>query len=267
MFNLLGAVWARLVPTVIALAFYFTISDCVLILQCLYYSHWAKRSDNGPLDGAEEPAASAYGSSPSPAVQEGGAGARETDPLLGVADNTPPHSSADAASSRLQQKPDTLDPHLSDSRTASQSRLKAMLRVSFVNTTLVLAVCGVGALGWFIAYKTGAWVAPPPENDAGDNDDKTPFGAELLGYLSAVLYLGARVPQILKNWREKSCEGLSLLFFLLSLLGNLTYGGGILAHSLQKQYVLTNVPWLLGSLGTMVEDITIFIQFHLYRRR
>ena len=87
----------------------------------------------------------------------------------------------------------------------------------------------------------------------------------MLGYLSAMLYLGARIPQIIKNYREKSCEGLSLLFFLLSLLGNLTYGAGILAHSLDRQYVLTNVPWLLGSLGTMVEDVAIFIQFHLYR--
>lgn len=37
----------------------------------------------------------------------------------------------------------------------------------------------------------------------------------------------ARIPQIIKNYREKSCDGLSLLFFLLSLMGNLTYGAGV----------------------------------------
>jgi hypothetical protein len=42
-----------------------------------------------------------------------------------------------------------------------------------------------------------------------------------------VCYLGARIPQIIKNQREKSCEGLSLLFFILSLLGNATYGAGV----------------------------------------
>lgn len=29
---------------------------------------------------------------------------------------------------------------------------------------------------------------------------------------------------------------------------------------------MTNVPWLIGSLGTMVEDVVIFAQFHVYRR-
>ena len=86
----------------------------------------------------------------------------------------------------------------------------------------------------------------------------------MLGYGSAVLYLGARIPQIVKNQRERSCEGLSLLFFLLSLLGNATYGAGILFHSVEKEYFLTNLPWLIGSLGTMVEDAVIFVQFSMF---
>lgn len=27
---------------------------------------------------------------------------------------------------------------------------------------------------------------------------------------------------------------------------------------------MKNLPWLIGSLGTMVEDVTIFAQFHMY---
>lgn len=73
-----------------------------------------------------------------------------------------------------------------------------------------------------------------------------------------------------------------MLFFILSLMGNLTYGAGvsrnllpiiphprpnhsqILCHSTDKNYVVTNLPWLIGSLGTMFEDVVIFIQFRLY---
>lgn len=77
----------------------------------------------------------------------------------------------------------------------------------------------------------------------------------------------ARIPQIIKNYRDKSCEGLALLFFVLSLMGNITYGAGILFHSLDKQYVMTNLPWLIGSLGTMVEDGVIFVQFRMYANR
>jgi uncharacterized protein with PQ loop repeat len=74
----------------------------------------------------------------------------------------------------------------------------------------------------------------------------------------------ARVPQIVKNYREKSCEGLALLFFLLSLTGNLTYGASLVAYSQKKDYLLKALPWLLGSLGTIVEDAVIFVQFRLY---
>lgn len=74
----------------------------------------------------------------------------------------------------------------------------------------------------------------------------------------------ARIPQIVKNYRDKSCEGLALLFFLLSLMGNATYGASILSHSLEKDYLNTNLPWLIGSLGTMAEDAIIFIQFRMY---
>lgn len=38
----------------------------------------------------------------------------------------------------------------------------------------------------------------------------------------------------------------------------------ILFHSQEKEYLLTNLPWLIGSLGTMVEDVTIFIQFRVF---
>jgi hypothetical protein len=57
---------------------------------------------------------------------------------------------------------------------------------------------------------------------------------------------------------------LALLFFLLSLMGNATYGAGILFHSQEKEYLITNLPWLIGSLGTMVEDGVIFLQFRMY---
>jgi len=77
----------------------------------------------------------------------------------------------------------------------------------------------------------------------------------------------ARIPQIIKNYKDKSCEGLALLFFLLSLMGNLTYGAGILAHSLDRDYLWVNLPWLIGSLGTIAEDAIIFLQFRLYKSK
>lgn len=93
------------------------------------------------------------------------------------------------------------------------------------------------------------------------------WGAQVLGYISAVAYLGARLPQIYKNYKNKSCEGTAILFFILSTMGNVTYGVGILAHSLEKQYLLENAPWLIGSLGTVLQDIVIMWQFRLYAKK
>lgn len=55
-----------------------------------------------------------------------------------------------------------------------------------------------------------------------------------------------------------------MLFFLLSLTGNFTYGASLVSYSQDREYLLKALPWLLGSLGTMVEDGIIFIQFRLY---
>lgn len=99
----------------------------------------------------------------------------------------------------------------------------------------------------------------------------------------------ARIPQIIKNYRDKSCEGksspptptpttsrrvwgsdsalgLALLFFLLSLTGNMAYGLSLLSYSQDSDYLLTALPWLLGSLGTVVEDSIIFVQFRIYSK-
>ena len=38
----------------------------------------------------------------------------------------------------------------------------------------------------------------------------------------------------------------------------------ILFHSVERTYFLTNLPWLIGSLGTMAEDVIIFVQFSYF---
>ncbi|KAJ4162922.1 hypothetical protein NW754_014343 [Fusarium falciforme] len=79
----------------------------------------------------------------------------------------------------------------------------------------------------------------------------------MLGYGSAVRYLCARIPQIIKNYREKSCEGLAILFFLLSLTGNVTYFISLLEYSQENNY-------LLNAVGTVGEDMIVIAQFRKY---
>ncbi|KAF9564710.1 hypothetical protein EC968_004431 [Mortierella alpina] len=104
----------------------------------------------------------------------------------------------------------------------------------------------------------------------GDHDRENEGGlttALLLGWSSAALYLGSRVPQIYKNWRLRSCEGLSLLMFVFSLLGNSLFIASIFLSSTERSYLIRNMPWWLGSAGTLLFDLTIFIQFFLYKEQ
>lgn len=44
-----------------------------------------------------------------------------------------------------------------------------------------------------------------------------------LGWVMTVTYLAARVPQLFKNFRRGTTEGLSLFMFVLLVLGSITY--------------------------------------------
>lgn len=191
--HVLGAIWGKLLPTVIALGIYFCFADAVLLSQTIYYNHLTKIDEN--KDPENDPSR----------------------PL--IADGTRRRSSAASHSSRRRRSV----VHRKDSFSAYLLKERSRKSVIIRNTLSILAVCAAGAAGWFVAWKTGAWSATPPNG----SDSKMPFGAQVLGYVSAILYLTARLPQIWQNYKKKSCEGLSILFFMLSMLGNLSYAAGV----------------------------------------
>lgn len=178
--NLAGAIWARLVPTVIAIAVYFCFADGLLIGQCLYYRIANRKEDAKDTNATVED---------------------ETEPLLqrrGSSAMTIPGSRRKSSAASLRRRSSTQPPALANMFEEEQGQL------FLKNSLSVIGIIAVGAAGWAIAWSSGAW-RPSPVEDGGDTD--MALGAEVLGYLSAVCYLGARIPQIIKNWREKSCEG------------------------------------------------------------
>lgn len=88
----------------------------------------------------------------------------------------------------------------------------------------------------------------------------------IIGWISAILYLASRVPQIVKNIQRRSTEGLSPLMFTMAVMGNLTYSISIFMFSQEPAYLLERLPWVVGSLGTLFFDFTTLIQFFLFRK-
>ncbi|KAJ7288254.1 PQ loop repeat-domain-containing protein [Mycena rebaudengoi] len=127
----------------------------------------------------------------------------------------------------------------------------------------ILVLRYTGAVLFVFATGIVAWrLSPNPE----ENDAKHPNTAtiQILGWSSAILYLGARLPQIAKNVHTR-CEGLSPALFLFAIFGNVTYAWSIIAKSTEKEYLITTAPWLAGSALTVFLDLIVLGQFFYYR--
>ncbi|KOS19939.1 putative vacuolar amino acid transporter [Escovopsis weberi] len=223
--NLIGGLLTHLAPTAVILATYFCITNVFLVAQTLYYNSLNARRAAESTEPSEH----------SPLLTQSAARRRD-----------------DEAISKL----DELDPE--------QPRTTAL----YYNALSLLAIYAAGILGWFISYKAGAWDTPTPEPVPLEAPDAELLLSERIGmffgYISAACYVFARIPQIIKNYKEKSCDGLAILFFMLSLTGNLTYAISIITFSQDSKYLSNIIPWLIGSLGTVSEDFIIFLQFQIY---
>jgi len=158
---------------------------------------------------------------------------------------------------------------LQPGRVLSQSNLAppSFLSPSFSHESLPLATANV------------MFDAPHLEQSSqGEQPAHPPSLERVIGRISAwtcaTLYLTSRLPQIWKNFVRKSVEGLSMILFISAFLGNLFYvmsilsSPGMRASITQSSAFLTeSMPYLIGSGGTLMFDVTIVTQSFIYRQR
>ncbi|TLS27876.1 hypothetical protein PpBr36_00350 [Pyricularia pennisetigena] len=303
-FNILGGVLQGVLPTMIILAIYYTIADVVLLGQCFYYRGFTwrdevvsssaqtpKPADGGVLNGngsnhhSQQPNERTALLANSTSTGQQNASSRRgswSDQSYHLSPAVPLIDDAvlarDALAASVASPP--------ANRAAPDNRPSRLQAIAF-NSFAVLMVCASGVAGWYLSRSRS-----DPEAPSKGDDDLLEFNVlgQVFGWLCAVLYLGSRVPQILLNYRRKSTEGVSMLFFLFACLGNLTYVLSIFAfephcrdthadigpHSgacvggeagrIYGQYILVNLSWLAGSLGTLLLDMGIFVQFFIYNK-
>jgi solute carrier family 66 (lysosomal lysine-arginine transporter), member 1 len=268
-YNPTGALFTQLAPTAIAIGVYFVFADAVLITQCLYYN--AKNARRARREERRRGGA---------AVADGDED--EEDPLIAPRRRSSSIGLPGSHRRPLRHQESNLDPL---TRIITGEDETPDTNPWLHNTLSLLAVWVVGTAGFFLSYRMGVWDSATPDVPVGEAPEAQQVQETIgliLGYISALCYLVARIPQIVMNYRAKSCEGkwgkrgcsarpvaniqagLALLFFLLSMTGNFTYGASLIAYSQDGSYLLTALPWLLGSLGTIVEDSIIFAQFRMY---
>ena len=148
----------------IALAVYFCIADVVLLAQCLYYrSRNSKKADAPPVVPENDP----------------------RQPLLNrrTSDIGLPGSRRRSTISRK-----SLNGAIPSEIVAEPQTGVKLARIWVKNTIFLLFICTLGVAGWVVAWQTGLWEPDLEDDQVGTEENKV--GAVVLGYLSAVCYLG-----------------------------------------------------------------------------
>lgn len=120
-------------------------------------------------------------------------------------------------------------------------------------------------------YTAAAATVDEPSSSFFDfefTQDNVVWIGRVFAWTCTCLYLMSRIPQLLKNRRRQSVEGLSASLFAFAVCGNLTYASSILSHPGQTiDSLIEALPYLIGSAGTLIFDFSIFCQFLYYRNR
>ncbi len=263
--------------TTVALACYFCFADIILISQCTYYNTLNSRRRSRSTQRRRRLSSTATNDTDATAVSEDPS---EEDPLLSGRSRRRSESLGLPGSHRrhsVRRRESNLDP-LTRIITGEDDTPDSNPWLH--NSLSLVAVWVVGASGWFYwatRWAPGTCPMACPSMVVMNSPSARPekMIGMVLGYISAVCYLwyaspflisppssplkqpnwaladrakSARIPQIIKNYQEKSCEGLALLFFLLSLTGNFTYGASVISYS-QGSRLLHTRPSLAARLG------------------
>jgi hypothetical protein len=113
------------------------------------------------------------------------------------------------------------------------------------------------------------------------------WAGRIFSWLSTVLYLGSRLPQLLHNASRRSTSGLSPTLFIAAFCGNLFYSSSLLTNpslwsdfgpyggggwagpegSKRLAWALRAAPFWLGAAGVLVMDAMMGVQFIMYREK
>lgn len=101
--------------------------------------------------------------------------------------------------------------------------------------------------------------------------DYNEITSNIIAWVATFIFMLARLPQILLNFKRKSTKGLSLLSFIIINVANMFFllSVLILLYDLNPNnyidYIKDNIQWIVGSSSTTLFDCIIFYQFYKYR--
>lgn len=302
--NLLGALFTEQAAWQVVVAAYFVMVDLILCGQYIWYERlrsWRgkHREEPNPLieeDGDYDNAGGVLeGISVSDEMEEISEDCRQDQPVNGAASSdstakggkpsTSRHSSDKKLAKTLQpssasQKPQKPTSYLTEKPKITRIQPSALPLARSQQTLLLLSIlCAVIANASPLSPTiTSAPPLNPPTATPIEN------AGRILSWLSSLLYLGSRIPQIYKNYTRRSTSGLSPSLFIAAFNGNFFYSASVVTNPLawsstppwglhgwagpegsdRWNWISLAAPFWLGTAGVLVLDATIGFQFLRY---
>ncbi|KAJ5578197.1 uncharacterized protein N7459_007161 [Penicillium hispanicum] len=285
--NLLGALFTRQAGWQVVVASYYVLVDITLVAQFFWYTHYKTRRYEGYIEVPHSDDSDARG------------GVLQGVPLSGNEETHQPPAPVDMTLKKSEvqdmgvQTGSTLNSSAGRMHSYGNEKWSAPRRTvrmsSSANSppfalprTMLIAslVCAVLAN----AAPTEANPAPHPPIFDAPRETIIEVVGRIFSWMSTLLYLGSRPPQLFKNYRRKSTEGLSPLLFMAAFCGNLfyssslatnpnawsdfpPYGGGGWAdeHGNDRwEWIGRAIPFFLGAFGVLGLDGFMGVQFLMY---
>lgn len=287
--NLLGAIFTGQASWQVVIALYYVTFDVVLFSQYVWYTFiyaWRTRKIHGdhgdrPVDGDDDSIEVLIGVPP-----VGGPDTPESENIqdaevrkhatgikpAGDARKSRGNSAHAVHSYSLMEK-------LPPKRTITRIQKSPLGPVASPQTVLLVSLLCAVLVNASPMKPTSSYIIS--ESQSGSS---IKFAGQVLSWISTLLYLGSRFPQIYKNYMRQSTSGLSPTLFISAFFGNLFYSTSILTNPLawssyppygdhgwagpegsdRVTWVSLAAPFWLGAAGVLTLDAMIGIQFLRY---
>ncbi|PVI05177.1 PQ-loop-domain-containing protein [Periconia macrospinosa] len=318
--NLLGSLFTQQATWQVIIASYYVFVDCALCGQWVWYAllkHGrplrpaldSKRSTNGhdgsgmnqTWDGMS--IAGSSGTVPDTASKSSPDGQKNTNPPPSPGQSIPKRSnpmdafrmpnyarSPGSTKEFWQGTPTGTTPTQRDVRRVAASSPPSAVSPSpktVLYISLLLAILSHTSAATPVSpFAPAAYVHRTPSlrstaSSTSSSPTATETAGKILSWMSTILYLGSRLPQLYKNHVRKSTAGLSPTLFLAAFFGNLFYSTSLLTNpcgwfdfapgegqgwvgpegSVRADWVLRAMPFFLGAAGVLVMDAAVGFQF------
>lgn len=252
----------------------------VLVLQHYFYSHYKSRTKEKLLANPEDhDGHRTEGTFPAESINSG------QTPLPDLFSPTSFNGSASRVSNQKVSIPCPGSPRSSAFSEKHTSSLSRSLRFSKPSLHTPSKILLAGSLG--CALLSHASPLPSPGH-LSISSSYHPFASvdlgSILSWLSTVLYLCSRLPQIYKNHRRRSTAGLSPHLFAAAFCGNLFYSSSLLSNPLawasyppygahgwapangsdRLRWITLAAPFWLGAAGVLFLDAVVGVQFLIF---